>query len=862
MRSCAVFVFALVELFTRNAAYERKHHAFEQPVLSGGFFHKIANGEPARANPNNISDYPFKDFLFNQELNPFFNRFALPKEGISYCLKPAKCEFMNYTTCLGTKLPYNYTSLDLVDGVSTQQQAQEQLNEWQRLIHVPKCWAVIQPFLCALYMPRCDSPKGSETEQVVSLPSQEMCKMIQGPCRIVTTYEQWPSVFRCENNTRYPTMCKNDVRELKFNSTGQCMSPLVPTDHPSWFFEGVEGCGVQCNDPMFPDHDRQYIHKMVFGAASLCALFNLFAVLTFMIDWKFSSKYPALVIFYINYCFLMVCLGWLAQFVPGGREDIVCRKDGTLRLGEPSASENLSCVIVFVMVYYFLMAGVAWFVILTYACHISLQALGKIQECMEKKAAYFHMVAWSFPLVLTIATMALGEIDGNSVTGICFVGYANDEYRAGFLLVPVAIALAVGTAFLFKGLFTLIRLKVDSEDIISPRASSKIRETIFRMVVFSFLILIFGGITFTCHIYEFMNNEKWAKSFRIYVLCKLGFGPGNSSDCRMSTRPSLAMLQLHILSLFASGMLMSTWVWTRTTVNTWSRFFARLLNKEVDVEKQIKPKKHKLIAQAYSKRKELEEKSWKLSISFHSSHQDPVGLGFELNSGASGSVRSSWAAALPKFVTRRGALVAATNSSSSVRRNSVDSQISYSVRRVSVESRRHSVDSTVSVKLSEVTQTVVKKVSTPLHKHRGHHKSRTRKLSRTKKKAAKQARNSASASSNDSNERMAMLMLALAEAEKNPGSLKALGYSGSSQKAFLGRKNKDRKNAGLESDFALLTGKLFSNYPPTISSSSSYSSGITKRNQDIELDILKDIEQVEEFTSKEEEMSLMLNPKD
>ena len=70
---------------------------------------------------------------------------------------------------------------------------------------------------------------------------------------------------------------------------------------------------------------------------------------------------------------------------------------------------------------------------------------------MEKKAAYFHMVAWSFPLVLTIATMALGEIDGNSVTGICFVGYANDEYRAGFLLVPVAIALAVGTAFLFKG---------------------------------------------------------------------------------------------------------------------------------------------------------------------------------------------------------------------------------------------------------------------------------------------------------------------------------------------------------------------------------------------------------------------------
>lgn len=54
-----------------------------------------------------------------------------------------------------------------------------------------------------------------------------------------------------------------------------------------------------------------------------------------MIDWKSFSKYPALVTFYINLCFLIVCLGWLAQFLPGGREDIVCRKDGTLRVGEP-----------------------------------------------------------------------------------------------------------------------------------------------------------------------------------------------------------------------------------------------------------------------------------------------------------------------------------------------------------------------------------------------------------------------------------------------------------------------------------------------------------------------------------------------
>ena len=57
--------------------------------------------------------------------------------------------------------------------------------------------------------------------------------------------------------------------------------------------------------------------------------------LTFCIDWRSGNKYPALVIFYINCCFLVSCIGWLAQFIPGAREDIVCRKDGTLRMSEP-----------------------------------------------------------------------------------------------------------------------------------------------------------------------------------------------------------------------------------------------------------------------------------------------------------------------------------------------------------------------------------------------------------------------------------------------------------------------------------------------------------------------------------------------
>lgn len=38
-------------------------------------------------------------------------------------------------------------------------------------------------------------------------------------------------------------------------------------------------------------------------------------------------------------------------------------------------------------------------------------SLGKIREKVSSKAAYFHLVSWSIPLVLTITCMALAQVE-------------------------------------------------------------------------------------------------------------------------------------------------------------------------------------------------------------------------------------------------------------------------------------------------------------------------------------------------------------------------------------------------------------------------------------------------------------------
>lgn len=47
--------------------------------------------------------------------------------------------------------------------------------------------------------------------------------------------------------------------------------------------------------------------------------------------------------------------------------------------------------------------------------------------------------------------MAIGQIDGDYVTGICFVGLVNSAARTGLLLAPLASAMIVSGYITIRG---------------------------------------------------------------------------------------------------------------------------------------------------------------------------------------------------------------------------------------------------------------------------------------------------------------------------------------------------------------------------------------------------------------------------
>lgn len=568
------------------------------------------------------------------------------------CKKTTTCEVLKYNTCLGSPLPYTHTSLILAEDSNTQEEAFEKLTMWSGLRNAPRCWSVIQPLLCAVYMPKCENGR-------VELPSQSLCLATRRPCSIVDQERGWPNFLKCD---QFPVGCSNEVQKLKFNTSGQCEAPLVKTDIQSSWYKDVEGCGIQCDNPLFTEEEHNDMHAYIAYFGTITLLCTFFTLATFLADWKNSNRYPAVILFYINACFFVGSIGWLAQFLDGAREEIVCKSDNTMRLGEPSSSETLSCVTIFIIVYYSLMSGVIWFVMLTYAWHTSFKALGTTHQPLSGRTSYFHMVTWSIPFILTVAILAIAEVDGDSVSGICFVGYKNYRYRAGFVLAPIGVVLVVGGYFLIRGVMTLFSIKSNHPGLLSEKAASKINETMLRLGIFGFLAFGFVFITFGCHFYDFFNQAEWERSFREYVLCEANVTIASQTnkpipECTIKNRPSLMVEKINLFSMFGTGIAMSTWVWTKATILIWKRTWCRIIGRSDNEPKRIK--KSKMIAKAFAMRKELHKDPEKeLSFSMHTvSHDGPVaGINFELNE-PSNDMSSAWAQHVTKMVARRGAIL-------------------------------------------------------------------------------------------------------------------------------------------------------------------------------------------------------------
>ena len=161
---------------------------------------------------------------------------------------------------------------------------------------------------------------------VTRLVPRSLCRAAVRPCRVLTSVlPHLPQFLDCDNDNIFSDECDQEQdrrsERARFNASRACVAPLVRTETVSAYWSELEGCGLRCQSPLLTSGQYDSVHSFIAAGATVSLLCSLFAVMTFLVDWKGGSKYPARAIFYLNLCFVVSNVGMLAQFAGSNTRD-------------------------------------------------------------------------------------------------------------------------------------------------------------------------------------------------------------------------------------------------------------------------------------------------------------------------------------------------------------------------------------------------------------------------------------------------------------------------------------------------------------------------------------------------------------
>ncbi|XP_037104376.1 frizzled-3-like [Syngnathus acus] len=483
------------------------------------------------------------------------------------------CEPIKLRMC--QDLPYNATFMPNLLNHYDQQTAALAMEPFHPVVNLV-CSPDLRMFLCALYAPVC------VVYGQVSLPCRALCWRAKDDCqRLMDIFGlTWPDDMEC---SRFPDCDEPYPRreDLQKGSEPTDRSPMsVQRDYGFWCprelkmepelgysFMGRKDCSAPCPSMYFSQQEVTFTRYFIGVTSIVCLSATLFTFLTFLIDVT-RFRYPERPIIFYAVCYVMVSLVFFLGFVL--EDTVACNsvnhaqfKASTITQG----SHNKACTLFFMILYFFTMAGSLWWVILTITWFLA--AVPKWgSEAIEKKALLFHAVAWGLPGALTVALLALNKIEGDGISGVCFVGLYDIDALRWFVLAPLCLNVAVGISLLLVGIVALNRVRMEIP--LEKENQTKLVKFMIRMGVFSVLYLVPLLTVIGCYVYEHAYRGVWETTWmeencrRYHIPCPY--------KVKQASQPSVALFLIKYLMMLVVGIPSAFWVASKKTCFEWAGF--------------------------------------------------------------------------------------------------------------------------------------------------------------------------------------------------------------------------------------------------------------------------------------------------
>uniref|UniRef100_A0A3B5QFN6 Frizzled-6 n=1 Tax=Xiphophorus maculatus TaxID=8083 RepID=A0A3B5QFN6_XIPMA len=450
------------------------------------------------------------------------------------------CEPIKVHRCLG--MPYNMTFFPNMMDHYDQEIAASKMEPFMPLASL-QCSPDVHHFLCQAFIPAC-----SEENRVIR-PCREKCEAVLSDCEenIRIFGIAWPPELQCNklkpcgsDGSALPSTTPVTSSSLKRDLGFWCPLQLKTKPGHGSSFLGAQDCAPPCSNMYFRPHDIAFAKSFIGVCSIICLGATLFTFLTFLIDVK-RFRYPERPIIFYAVCYSVVSLVYFLGFLIGN--GAACTKADhhgaveTVVLG----SHSKGCTLLFMLLYFFTMAGIVWWVILTITWFL---AAGPKWSCeaIEKKAVWFHTAAWGIPGALTVMLLALNKVEGDNISGVCFVGlYDLDALR-----------------------------QVIQHD---ERNQEKLKKFMIRIGVFSCLYLVPLVTLLACYTYEQSHRGSWENTW-INDRCQEYSIPCSYKASEL-TRPDLSLFLVKYLMTLVVGISAVFWVSSKKTCSEWAYFFKR-----------------------------------------------------------------------------------------------------------------------------------------------------------------------------------------------------------------------------------------------------------------------------------------------